>query len=395
MVSRTWPGMEVEYPDLVDHISNRLTMFCRENRMTREIYWSGFGFQVWCQLLTHISRARLSTMLVVDEPEIYLHPDVQRQLVSILRDVDPDIVVATHSSEIIGESDPTEILLVDKSRSSATRLRDIGQVQATLEAMGSVHNVVLTHLARTGRLLYVENVQDDKIIRRFARIFGFTEVASGSDITIVPSEGFGSWKKIESSAWAFERVLQGKFGIGAVFDRDYFCTEQIEDIQGRLATHYCPVHVHERKEIENYLLAPVPLDKAIRKAVRERNRRTGKSDNRPFDASALLWEISESFKDEVISQLVGKRSDYFRSSGKDIATITKEVFGYISGMWNCLDNRLKLIPGKKVLREFRDRIMETHSINLTDFRIIDEFRPDDVPHDFQLLLNELDKFRKK
>ena len=45
MVSRRWPGMEIEYPNLVDHISNRLTMFCRENRMTREIYWSGFGFQ--------------------------------------------------------------------------------------------------------------------------------------------------------------------------------------------------------------------------------------------------------------------------------------------------------------------------------------------------------------
>ena len=28
------------------------SMFCREARMTREVYWAGFGFQVWCQLLT-------------------------------------------------------------------------------------------------------------------------------------------------------------------------------------------------------------------------------------------------------------------------------------------------------------------------------------------------------
>ena len=67
-------------------------------------------------------------MLVVDEPEIYLHPDVQHQLVSILRDAGPDILAASHSTEIIGEADPTEILIVDKTKQSATRLKEIEQV---------------------------------------------------------------------------------------------------------------------------------------------------------------------------------------------------------------------------------------------------------------------------
>ena len=107
MVTQTWPGMEIERPGILDVLSRRLTMFCRENRMSREIYWAGFGFQVWCQLLTHISRCDNSTALVVDEPEVYLHPDVQRQLIGILRDAGPDIVIASHSTEIIGESDPS------------------------------------------------------------------------------------------------------------------------------------------------------------------------------------------------------------------------------------------------------------------------------------------------
>lgn len=106
LVKKTWPGMEIQPPELVDLLSGKLSMFCLENRMSRELYWAGFGFQIWCQLLTHISISSNDSLLIVDEPEIYLHPDVQRHLLSILRDAGPDIVIATHSSEIMGEADP-------------------------------------------------------------------------------------------------------------------------------------------------------------------------------------------------------------------------------------------------------------------------------------------------
>ena len=74
-------------------------MFCLEDRMTRELYWAGFGFQIWCQLLTHLCRAQDSSLVVIDEPEVYLHPDVQRQLIGILRELGPDVLLATHSTE--------------------------------------------------------------------------------------------------------------------------------------------------------------------------------------------------------------------------------------------------------------------------------------------------------
>ncbi|MEZ0305228.1 MAG: AAA family ATPase [Hyphomicrobiaceae bacterium] len=75
--------MAIKAPEL-DHSTGELTMFCLEERMTREIYWVGFGFQIWCQLLTHLSRAAENALVVVDEPEVYLHPDVQRQLLAHL-----------------------------------------------------------------------------------------------------------------------------------------------------------------------------------------------------------------------------------------------------------------------------------------------------------------------
>ena len=393
MVSQTWPGMEIERPELPDIMYKRLTMLCREDRISREIYWSGFGFQIWCQILTHLSRGKNATVLVIDEPEVYLHPDVQRQLVGILRDIGPDIVIASHSTEIIGESDPYEILVVDKKKNSASRLKDINQIQTALDNIGSVHNVKLTHLARTGRLLYIEGSNDGKILRRFARKLGLVELASGNDITMIESEGFSSWKKIEASAWAFEKALQGQFRIGAVFDRDYFSNEEIEIVLQKLSIRFPAVYIHDRKEIENYMLVPGPLNRAIQKTIRERNRKMGIDDPGDFDVAQDLALISNEYKSYIMSQLAGKRSDFIRKTGKDTSTVTREVLDSVEDKWTNLEDRLSLVPGKKVLGRLREKLNTHFSINLTDIRIIDEFRADEIPADLVRLLRKLDAFR--
>jgi energy-coupling factor transporter ATP-binding protein EcfA2 len=104
LVRRTWPGMEIQSPERLDDV---VGMFCLEKRISRELYWAGFGFQIWFQLLTHILRSYQASLIVVDEPELYLHPDVQRQLLGILRDTGPDVLIATHSTEIMSEADPS------------------------------------------------------------------------------------------------------------------------------------------------------------------------------------------------------------------------------------------------------------------------------------------------
>ena len=199
IIASTWPGMQIEAPTLL--FPNKLSMMCFENRKPSEIYWSGFGFQVWCQLLTHISRisrTQDTTILVVDEPEIYLHPDVQRQLLGILRDIEADILLATHSTEIIADAEASEILLVDKTKNSAERVKNIEGIQKALDQIGSIQNITLTHLARTKKILFVEDLDDYKIIRRFARKLSLSELSSGNDITALKSGGFSSWEKVKS-----------------------------------------------------------------------------------------------------------------------------------------------------------------------------------------------------
>jgi predicted ATP-dependent endonuclease of OLD family len=103
---------------------------------------------------------------------VYLHADLQRQLIGLLRDFDADIVLATHSTEIMGEAEPADLVLIDKRNRAGERIKNVEKLQSALASVGSIHNITLSRLARSRRILFVEGEWDYKLMRMFARQFG-------------------------------------------------------------------------------------------------------------------------------------------------------------------------------------------------------------------------------
>ena len=392
-ISRTWPGMEVQKPELS---GDCVVMFCLENRISRELYWAGFGFQIWLQLITHLNRVANASIIVVDEPEIYLHPDVQRQLLGILRDCGADVLLATHSTEIMTEADPTEILIVDKTKVHAKRLKTVEGQQGALSAIGSIQNIALSRLARNGRLLFVEGDSDFRILRRFAKAFGLTELAGGGDLTAIGSGGFSSWKEVLSLAKGIERALGVPLGIAAVYDRDYHCDEEIESVVEQLKEVVSLAHIHSRKEMENYLLVPAVVERLALKLVGERDGKGRRRTSKPVNIEGVLERVTAEYRAEVHSQYIAKRVDYLKASAgrRDTATITKEVTKKFDEQWQVLSTRMGMVPGKLVLSNLRDELASEHGITITDARIVSEFRPADIPPDLAELLRSLETFRR-
>lgn len=395
MVEKTWPGMRLNEPELTNQLERKLIMLCHENRMPREVYWAGFGFQVWCQLLTHISRAGDASIFIVDEPEIYLHPDVQRQLLGILREIDTDVLMATHSTEIMGEADPNEILIVDYERRSAKRLKDVEGVQNALESIGSIQNITLTQLARTKKILFCEGLNDHKILRRFAKVLSFQELFAGVDFTALESGGFSSWDKVKALAWGFQQTIEADIFIGTVYDRDYWCDEELSEIQYELDRNINFSHIHKRKEIENYLLSLPVLERVIEKAIRERENRTGSLIERLEGVDEILLSITEETKSMLQSQYLARRSEFLRDRGIDVATINQETIKNFENKWSALSTRLEIVSGKEILRKLRNRVDEMYGISLSDIRIIDEFRREEIPSDLVELSEHLDRIRQQ
>jgi predicted ATP-dependent endonuclease of OLD family len=350
-------------------------------------------FSIWCQLLTHISRASKSDLIIIDEPEVYLHPDVQRQLLGILRDISPDIILATHSTEILGEADSSEILLVDKLTQSAKRLKDIAGIQEALDSIGSIQNITLAQLAKTRKILFVEGIGDYKILRRFAKLLGLDELATGSNLTQLESGGFTSWERVKALSWGIKKTLNTDISIGTIYDRDFWCESQIKSIQASLEEDISFAHIHNRKEMENYLLVPEVLSRVLEKSILDKEKRTGLESTKSESITDLLEKITSKNKTYTLSQYMSKYRDFNKKTGKDNATLDSEVLTWFDSKWNSLSSRMEIVSGKDVLRELRALVGEMWGITLTDYKIIDEFKTEEIPMDIKTLLSRLELYR--
>ena len=378
----TWPNMDISEPFLDyggDHTA--IFMMCKENRMAREVFWAGFGFQVWCQLLTHLIRTRESDIVVVDEPEIYLHADLQRQLMHILRDSGPAIVLATHSSEIISEAEPNEIIIVDKRKSAGHRIRKAVQVQHALDILGSSHNLILTRISRSRRICFVEG-KDARILRMFARKLKKLELASSDDVIFIPIDGFSGWTRLDAMKWAFEQSLGGSMKFGVVLDRDYRCTEEIAAIAAELKNHLQFVHIHNRKEIENYLLMPT----ALRRLISELSDDPGMFDQ-------LIDDVSEEVVDTASAQYAARHADFVQRGGIDRATSIKEANRRFRAKWSKVDLRMEVVPGKQFLSAMNRLVQDKFNRTLTPSKLLSAMRQDEVPADMISLIDCLEIFR--
>jgi len=347
-------------------------------------------------LLTHLIREKGSSLIVIDEPEVYLHADIQRQLIGLIRDFEADVVLATHSTEIMGESEPADLVLIDRRKKAGERIKNVESLQNALAAVGSVHNITLSRLAKSRRIVFFEGDNDHKILRTIARKLGFLALASGIEIVPAYSEGFGSWEKVAALGWGIAKALGEKLAIGAVYDRDFFCDEQVAHVEAQLTQTLSFAHIHRRKEIENYLLLLAPLNRALGSALADKEKREGYSGTIADQVEVDLLEITEKYRGVTASQRIGKEIDYKRSIGfkPDSATLHSQAQARFDEVWASLEGRLTLVPGKAVLAELRSVLSQRHGVTITNTKIISSMRPDDVPADFLNLLVKLEAFRK-
>lgn len=394
LIRNTWPGMDIELPEIFDSQSRPiLRMFCPEERIPREIFWAGFGFQVWCQMLTFIVQNKDTSLFIIDEPDIYLHSDLQRQLLGILKSLGPDILIATHSTEIITDADPDDLVVINKKFKSGKRLKNASQLQGIFHVLGSNLNPVLTQLAKTKRALFVEG-KDFQILARFARRIGNNPVSNRSDFAVVPLDGFNPIK-LKDLVQGIDITLGSKIITAAIFDRDYRSATECKLILSDLEKQCFFAHIHERKEIENFLLAPEPIRRAIDLRSADYKRRTGETISFNEDVTILLQKITDPMRHRVQARYLGQRMKFQKTQTPhlDETTITEELMNEYDAAWTDLTTRLLLVPGKETLAALNTHLQDNYGISLTASLIIDSFRQDEIPIEMIQIIDELERFR--
>jgi energy-coupling factor transporter ATP-binding protein EcfA2 len=396
LIKQTWPGMDIQFPEpQIEEKGAVLRMFCPEERFPREIYWAGYGFQVWAQMLTYIVQGKQASLLVIDEPDIYLHSDLQRQLVSLLQELGPDVLIATHSTEIVSEVDPHCLLSVNKKQKSAKQVKDASQVKRVFAALGSNINPILTQLAKTRRALFVEG-GDFQILALMSRILRFGKVANRAEFAVVPVEGFNP-KRALDLARGIELTLDAEILKAVILDRDYRSSEEVKEVLAELRKIADLAWIHSCKEIENFLLNPTVLQRAIAARIAERHKRFGGEMKSAPDVAKLLDEITLPMKPAVAGQYLAKRSDFLRkrNPGFDLAASNAEVMMSFEKDWAALESRLSIVSGKQVLAELNQKLQKWVGISVSNTQICGHFKKDEIPQDLQVLLRRIKDFSEK
>lgn len=387
---QTWPGMDIERPKVeYSHQKPRLHMFCPEDRIPREIFWAGFGFQVWCQMLTHLIQSSDKALFLIDEPDIYLHSDLQRQLIGLLRNMGPDILIATHSTEIITEAETDDIVLIDKQRKTARRIKHPSQLEEVFTVLGSNLNPTLTQLAKTRRAVFVEG-KDFQIIGKFAQKLGLTKVSNRSEFAVIPVEGFNP-ERIRSLIKGMETTLGATISAAAVLDKDYRSDKECTSINDECQLFCKYVAIHKHKEIENFLLIPCAIDRAAARKVADQAKRTGKEMTYFSDAAEVLDNFAIKKKSYVMSHYLTSCRLFERknSSSQHEATIGQAALEEFEDRWKDADSRLKIIPGKEAMSALNQHLQDKYGVSVTPTAIVDAMKIDEISAEIKQLIHDI------
>jgi energy-coupling factor transporter ATP-binding protein EcfA2 len=345
-------------------------------------------------MLTHIVQSRDTALFLIDEPDIYLHSELQRQLIELLRDMGPDILIATHSTEIITEAEIDDLVLINKRRSSGRRIKQPAQLEEVFSMLGSNLNPILTQLAKSRRVVFVEG-QDFQLLSKFALKLNNVSVGNRTQFAVVPVDGFNP-ERIRSLKLGMETTLGGKILAAAILDKDYRSEAERAAVTSECKKFCSLVAIHHCKEIENFVLVPTAIDRAAAQKAADQARRSGRVAQADFDpfATKFLEEFAQRKKNYVQAQYLSVRRGFERqrSSGINEATFSEEIINEFEELWKSREARLAIVPGKEALGAVNVYLQETLDINLTATSIVEAMTIEEVPKEMRLLLADLGRF---
>lgn len=152
-------------------IANRYVPFPNFNK--RDIMVEGSGFLQWLSVYTYALDRNIDVLLL-DEPDAHLHTSLESVLFQKLADLSDEnnkqVLMATHSSEIIKRSEPKLILKIQ--RNQTTYLNNEGQKVALISGLGSEYSPILNKLQVHRKVIFTENESDWGIIKEWFRATG-------------------------------------------------------------------------------------------------------------------------------------------------------------------------------------------------------------------------------
>lgn len=225
----------------------------------RDLMAEGSGFLQWLSVYALAVSPSVRTLLL-DEPDAHLHPSLQYQLVdkleSIARRTGKQVLLATHSTEILRWAEHSQVMQF--SGSGAKYLQEADQKIGLFLGLGSDYAPKLDPLRKARRLLIVENLSDARMLRAWAKQLG---VDWPKNLVEWPWTG-GSGERKQLFLQLQKEIPELR--ALSIRDRDeqelnQVDAETLRDKSFGVAHENLSLRVWRRRHIENYVLLPAAI----------------------------------------------------------------------------------------------------------------------------------------
>ncbi len=190
-------------------------------------------------------------LLLVEEPEIHLHPALEMSMMRYLKRMSAtrQVFITTHSTNFLDTVEPHNVYLVSKNdATTAAKLTFEDAEQRIPEELG----LRLSSLFMYDRVLFVEGPSDEAVIREWATIAGIN--LSLLNVGFIHLKGIGNF-----THYAAQEILnflsRRRVKLWFILDRDERAEAEVTIIKERVGQD-AKIVVLNRRELENYLVSP-------------------------------------------------------------------------------------------------------------------------------------------
>ena len=136
---QTWENVRINSFDSVSaDYQEQLSLLLSEDGFVAEASDFGHGLQMWLQIVWFLARTPEDHIVVLDEPDVYVHPEQQARILPILRGRYRQCLISTHSPAILSDTSTNETLRIHRATTvSRPGLTDAEHEVLVKEAMTS------------------------------------------------------------------------------------------------------------------------------------------------------------------------------------------------------------------------------------------------------------------
>ncbi len=380
LVQNSWAALQIKMITVErDDEGSYLSLQVRDGPFVSEIGLQGSGLQAWVQTLWFLSRVDRDSVIVLDEPDVYLHADLQRKLIKILGSIGfKQVIVATHSVEMISDVGSNEIVLVRKNQSASRPIASASEAQLALDEIGTLHNLQLSKLAQSGRVLFVEG-KDQSFLSAVAYKLGSEVYDRFVLIPSFPIDGCENWPRAALAANVFHNSSAGRIKSYLILDRDYRSDADFDAIKLKAERSFLTILNWTRKEIENYFIDANVIAECI-----------SDSSGVVVEADEIADLLANLVKDmeKTLPAVVGE-SLRATKKGLDLPTYMSLADELIGSRRQEGARTVDMLSGKKLLSTLSDLCKTRYKVSFSPVTLCRAMKAHQVPKEMRRCIEDL------